>query len=158
MAERELFAAVILRAVQDLLTPTIPGEWDTRRHREDDFDFLTATEGPWARRREEFAVAAGLDPDNLRDKVLAIMDGRAPLDHVGKAVGLTAARQIVADRREAVERQARHREQMLAEKRRRQARRRRERARREAHLRRLATEQTPSTHDEVVDILANHLG
>ena len=158
MAERELFAAIILRAVQDLLTPTIPGEWDTRRHREDAFDFLTATEGPWARRREEFAVAAGLDPDYLRDKVLAIMDGRAPLDHVGNAAGLAAARQIVADRREAVERQARHREQMLAEKRRRQAKRRAEQARREARLRQLATDQRPSTRDEVVDILANYLG
>lgn len=157
MAERELFAAIVLRAVQDLFTPSIPGEWDTRRHREDALDFLTATEGLWARRREELAIAAGLDPDYLRDKVLAIMDGRAPLEHVGNAAGLAAALQIVADRREAARRDGEVRAAMHAQRLRRAARLRAQLAE-QRERERIAQASQLSTHDEVVDILANYLG
>lgn len=77
--ESRLFAAVILQAVDDLLCPhgLVPGE--VARDRSDALAFLTATSGMAARDRRDVCHAAGFDPDAIRQKIIAILEG-APFD------------------------------------------------------------------------------
>jgi hypothetical protein len=90
----QLPAAVILSAIDDLgllpaVGPTrgirsaIPLTWhqvkderDCAINRREALLFLTAASGPWAEAREAWASFANLDPDLLRERVLAMLARR----------------------------------------------------------------------------------
>jgi hypothetical protein len=83
--EESLIHAVILRAVVDLFTLTVPGASEEARPRlrDEALHFLTARKGPWAARREELCVAVGLDPDHVRETVIDVLEGRRDLPQSG---------------------------------------------------------------------------
>jgi hypothetical protein len=74
--ETELFSAVINQALRDynhLLRAKKPdhgGATDGIEAR----SFLTATHGPWKRSRIDICHCAGIDPDALRERVLATIE------------------------------------------------------------------------------------
>lgn len=65
--EEHLWCEVILRAWNDYLSPAPINTTD----RIEAALFLTETDGEWSRSRHDVCIAAGFDPDLLRERALS---------------------------------------------------------------------------------------
>jgi hypothetical protein len=77
--EEALVFAILAQAVSDLFGGESANE---RLHRRDAMAFLTAKNGPWALRRREECDYVGIDPDVLRSRIIAILEGKAEINHL----------------------------------------------------------------------------
>lgn len=75
--ELSLWAAVILQAFQDAFAPP-SNTYDPERSQA--LEFLLATSGMWARRREDVAIMAGTEGEHVARTAQAILDGRLTFD------------------------------------------------------------------------------
>ncbi|PIE13500.1 MAG: hypothetical protein CSA68_11630 [Rhodobacterales bacterium] len=101
--ETDLILAVLGRAILDLFGSVGLTSNDTEKDnaRRDAFFFLTEKTGPWARRRRDLCDAVGIDGDDMRDRVVRVLDGdalaldayeaRSLLTHIGEARALWIA-------------------------------------------------------------------
>lgn len=77
-AERRLWAAIVAQVIHDLLSPTALVTPASRRRA---LSWLTTASGDLAIDRRIACTFAGIDGDLLRNRVVAILDGKASLDH-----------------------------------------------------------------------------
>lgn len=77
--EEALVFAILAQSVADLFGVLAANE---SLHRRDAMAFLTARNGPWALRRREECDCVGIDPDVLRSRVIAILEGKAEINHL----------------------------------------------------------------------------
>lgn len=86
--EQHLYVAVMKQAVVDLFigTPSSsnPREGDLIRRAA--LSFLTDASGPWAAMRAEICVDIDRDPDQVRDSIVAVLDGE-DLPYLGDVRG-----------------------------------------------------------------------
>lgn len=94
--ETRLIHAVIQQAVLDLfaISPAGASERGVAERREA-LAFLTASQGAWARQRDEFCTIIDLDPDLVRAEIVAILEGAEPRIKIGR--GLDRARALWAE-------------------------------------------------------------
>lgn len=87
-AERRLWGAIVAQVINDLFNP---GSLVTPASRRRAMSWLTTAHGDLARDRVITCTFAGIDGDALRNRVVAILDGRAAIDLVpGVRSGETA--------------------------------------------------------------------
>lgn len=100
--EQHLYVAVMKQAVVDLFigTPSSsnPREGDLIRRAA--LSFLTDASGPWAAMRAEICVDIDRDPDQVRDSIVAVLDGE-DLPYLGdvRGNGLDKARAMWAEQK-----------------------------------------------------------
>jgi len=90
MCERELWTAVINQAITDAAAyldykekrrHTLPNN-TSYAEASQGWEFLTASHGEWARSRMDICGGTAVDPDMLRERVLAIVEERGSLSSV----------------------------------------------------------------------------
>lgn len=76
--ERRLIASVISRAVLDLFSKVMltSNNDEAAVVKRDAMLFLTASGGPWAKRRRDLCVAVDMCPDKVRRNVIEVLEGR----------------------------------------------------------------------------------
>lgn len=102
--ETRFVMAILAQAVSDLfggLSSLTPHQ--QRHERQDALLFLTATSGKWSEQRKRFCTLVGIDPDDFRERIVAILDGKRepclPHDHGSHSEGTAQARALWATRR-----------------------------------------------------------
>ncbi len=80
--EVKLGFAIIARAVTDLFigASNEPSQKDAIRH--EALRFLTDASGPWAESRRDFCLICNFDPDQVRERMIDILEGLADM-HFG---------------------------------------------------------------------------
>ncbi len=101
--ESRLVMAILAQAVQDLFgglggfTPT-----QRRNERHEALAFLTAASGMWCAQRNRYCHLVGIDPDALRARIVAILEGQRdpnlPYGRESNEDGLAEARAAWAER------------------------------------------------------------
>lgn len=77
MPEELLIFSVLSRAILDLFGPVglTSTKEESQQVKSDALSFLTKSTGAWAKRRNELCDALGFDGDNVRDRVIGVLEG-----------------------------------------------------------------------------------
>lgn len=94
--EEHLGFAILSRAVADLFIGDNYHGNNQDVIRREALVFLTDKDGQWAQSRADFCTLCGVDPSLLRDRVIDILEGRAPPDlgEARKAIKLDLAQRL----------------------------------------------------------------
>ena len=104
-SEHFLICAILSRAILDLFgSATLAATQEERaKVREESLLFLTRDRGSWANRRNELCDAVGIDGDEMRKRVIQVLEGNSnALDaYASQMTHMADARKLWADRKDA---------------------------------------------------------